>query len=105
MEKALGRITTGDLKEHIRTISSDEFEGRAPASKGEELTLDYIRKEFEKRGLRPGNGDSFFQEVPMVSITTVTDGDLRIEGGRKSLSFSYGGECMVSTRRVREKRR
>ncbi len=59
------------IKEHIRILASDEFEGRAPASPGEDKTVKYLVDEFKKLGLKPGNPDgSFIQSVPMVGITT-----------------------------------
>ena len=58
MKAALQSITAEDLAGHIQIISSDEFEGRAPATRGEEKTIQYIKKEFKNLGLQPGNGDS-----------------------------------------------
>jgi len=55
---------------HTRTLSSDEFEGRAPGSKGENLTVDYLVGQFKKIGLKPGNTDgTYLQKVPLVGIT------------------------------------
>ena len=48
----------------IQTLSSDEFEGRAPSTPGEETTVAYLVAQFQAAGLEPGNGDSFFQNVP-----------------------------------------
>ena len=39
-------ITAGDLLKHIKVLASDEFEGRAPGSKGEELSVKYISEQF-----------------------------------------------------------
>ena len=51
-------------------LSSDEFEGRAPGTKGEELTVKYLEDEFKKLGLQPGNPDgTYVQKVPLVGIT------------------------------------
>ncbi len=61
-------ITVEDLAAQIKTISSDAFEGRGPGSKGETVTLAYLQSEFERMGLAPGNGDSWFQDVPMVEV-------------------------------------
>ena len=61
-------INAADLANHIETLSSDEFEGRAPSSPGEEKTVAYIAEYFNAYGLRPGNGESYFQEVPLVDI-------------------------------------
>ncbi len=102
LKPALESINTQDLSKHIRTISSDEFEGRLPSSRGEEKTIRYIKGEFEKLGLEPGNGDSYFQEVPLVSITVDPDTELVVQGGGNPHTFAYGKECMVSTRREME---
>ena len=99
LKTALKSINIKDLSKHIRTVSSDEFEGRLPSSRGEKNTIRYIKGEFEKLGLAPGNGDSYFQEVPLVSITADPDTELVVQGGEKTLSFAYGKDCMVSTRR------
>ena len=55
---------------HTRTLSSDEFEGRAPGTDGERRTVDYLVGEFTKAGLKPGNTDgTYVQKVPLVGIT------------------------------------
>ncbi len=55
---------------HTKVLSSDEFEGRAPGTKGEELTVDYLVDQFKKIGLKPGNTDgTYIQKVPLVGIT------------------------------------
>jgi len=92
-------ITPEALSNHIKIVSSDEFEGRAPASTGEEKTINYIRGEFEKLGLTAGNGESYFQEVPLVSITTDPDTQLVIQEGEKTLPFSYIKDFMAWTLR------
>src|SRR5436190_14977920 len=55
---------------HTKTLSSDEYEGRAPGTKGETLTVAYLVDQFRKIGLKPGNTDgSYVQKVPLVGIT------------------------------------
>src|SRR5690606_12838197 len=66
---AQGDISEATLKEVTRTLSHDQFEGRAPGTPGEALTLAYLVERFERAGLSPGNGDSWFQDVPLVEIT------------------------------------
>ena len=51
-------INSQQLAEHIKVLASDEFGGRAPSSKGEELTLAYLTDQFKALGFQPGNGDS-----------------------------------------------
>src|SRR5687767_10392608 len=53
-------ISAEDFAQHVKTLASDEFEGRAPGSKGEELTVNYLQQQFQRLGLKPGNGDSYF---------------------------------------------
>lgn len=57
------------FRRHVRTLASDEFEGRSPSSPGETKTLAYLAAEFKKAGLKPGNDNSFFQDVPLVTMT------------------------------------
>lgn len=102
IQSAVESINSTDLSKHIRTVSSDEYEGRGPSSKGEEKTIGYIRGEFEKLGLKPGNNGSYFQEVPLVSITTNPDTALVIKTGEETFTFNYGKDCMVSTEREME---
>ncbi|MDG1527806.1 MAG: M28 family metallopeptidase [Polaribacter sp.] len=63
------QILEPTISKHLERLASDDFLGRKPFTKGETLTVNYLKDEFSKLGLLPGNGDSFFQEVPMVEIT------------------------------------
>src|SRR6266404_1361005 len=69
LKPALDAITPDGLLAHIKMLSSDEFEGRAPGSKGEELSTKYISDQFRAIGLKPGNPDGTdIQEVPLAGI-------------------------------------
>ena len=61
LDAALETIQAGDMLAAIKTLSSDEFEGRGPSSPGEEKTINYLRDEFMRMGLKPGNGESYLQ--------------------------------------------
>ena len=103
LKPALESITAEELSKDVEILSSDEFEGRAPASKGEEKTINFLKEEFQKVGLKPGNGESFFQELPMVEITTSPVAKLEIKSDKKSMLFAYGDEFVGTTLRVVEK--
>src|SRR5688500_10602380 len=75
-----GQLSETTMKEVTRTLSLDEFEGRAPGTPGEEKTLAYLVREFGRVGLRPGNNGSWFQDVPLVEITASHHEPLRIAG-------------------------
>ncbi len=102
LKTALESITSEDLAEDVEVLSSDEYEGRFPATQGEEKTVQFLKKEFEKLGLKPGNGESFFQEVPMVEITADPETKLEIMSDQKSYQFAYGSEFVAVTLRVVE---
>ena len=105
VEAALDSISADSLAKNTEILSSDEFEGRAPASRGEELTINFMKEEFQKLGLEPGNGDSFFQEVPMVEIDSIPEGNLVIKGKKSTHEFSFGDEfASVTLRTVDEVR-
>ena len=54
-DAGLDTINADNLAQHIQTLASDEFEGRLPGSKGEELTIEYLTDQFTQLGLSPGN--------------------------------------------------
>ncbi len=103
IEAAAASLNTDELAQDVAILSSDEFEGRFPASPGEEKTIEFLKKEFEKVGLKPGNGESFFQEVPLVEITASPLLGLVVTGGEKPLEFAFKDDFVGLTLRVQEK--
>src|SRR5277367_439105 len=68
--RAYNAITPDALLNHIRVLSSDEFEGRAPATPGEQKSIDYIIRQCKALKLSPGNPDgSWLQPVSLWGIT------------------------------------
>ncbi len=66
-------ISAASLLARTKILASDEFEGRAPGSAGEEKTIAYLTKEFRQLGLQPGNPNgTYIQDVPLVGITSKT---------------------------------
>ncbi|MGE0178547.1 MAG: M28 family peptidase [Sphingomonas sp.] len=60
-------VTPADLRAHIDRLASDAFQGRAPGTEGERLTIDYISEQFRARGLEPaGENGTWFQPVRIV---------------------------------------
>jgi len=85
------------LHRHIAVLASDEFEGRAPATPGEEKTIRYLQQEFEALGIGPGNGDSYFQSVAVTELTTSSDAVLTLTGSDYQAALRYGDEMMVGS--------
>ena len=64
-------ITEETLNKHISTLASDEFEGRAPGTKGETKTVEYLTQSFAAAGLQPGNPDgTWIQKATMTGVTS-----------------------------------
>ncbi|MBI1403262.1 MAG: M28 family peptidase [Porphyrobacter sp.] len=96
---AAGELSEATMKEVTRVLSSDEFEGRMPGSVGEEKTIAYLTERFKAAGLKPGNGDSWTQEVPLVEITGKNYAPLSITGKDTDLSFDFGDQWVGVTYR------
>ena len=95
-------ITAEELASHIKTLSSDEFEGRAPTTAGGEKTRAYIADEFQRLGLEPVNG-SYFQSVPMLESTLDPEqSSLTINGPSGERSLGYRDEAVFWTKRAEE---
>lgn len=99
---AAPELSEATMKSITKELSSDAFEGRAPGTPGEEKTLALLTKKFEEAGLKPGNGDSWFQDVPLVSIEANNVTLLKIVGGGENMSFAYGPEMVVTSYQEQE---
>ena len=86
-EKAAATITAEELREYTMTLGSDSFMGRKPFTAGETITVNYLAEELGKIGFEPLFGDSWFQSVPMVEISTVVTGPVTIKTGNGSLTL------------------
>jgi len=78
-------IDAAAIREDVRTLSSDAFQGRGPGERGETMTLAYLRGQFEAAGLAPGgpNG-SWFQDVPLI----------RVDSRERALTLSVNGAAL-----------
>jgi Zn-dependent M28 family amino/carboxypeptidase len=66
---------------HIRILSSDEFEGRAPGTEGENKAVAYMQGEYMKLGLLPGNPDgTYIQNVPLLGVISTTQAEFDVGG-------------------------
>lgn len=85
------------LAHHMERLASDEFLGRKPFTEGEVKTVNYLKDEFEKLDLLPGNGDSFFQDVPMVEITGTPSENMVISGKNTSINLERLKDFVATT--------
>lgn len=98
-ESASARDAVADvLHEHTAVMASDEFEGRAPATRGGQLTIDYLTEQFSAIGAGPGNGDSWLQQVDVAEITATSEPVLQFSGSFEA-GPAYKTEMVIGSRR------
>ncbi len=96
-------FTAEAVMDHVKVLASDEFEGRAPGTKGEDLTVAYITDQFRKVGLRPGNTDgTYIQKVPMVGITADPATTLVFRKGDATQTLTFKDDVVAWTKRVQK---
>ena len=91
-------INAADFAELDQTLASDAFEGRGPGTPGEDKTVEYIKAQMQRIGLKPGNNGDWFQTVPMVETTAdpATTLDISVNGKPRVLKF--GDDMVIGTR-------
>ena len=89
------------LSETVKTLSSDEFEGRAPASAGETRTVEYLSEQMRAAGLQPG-GDlgpdgkrAWTQAVPLLRAEIVGTPALSVAVGGQAQTLAQGEQIAV----------
>ena len=85
---------------HLSTLASDAFEGRAPGTRGERLTLDHLVSAYEALGLAPGYGESYLQPVPMVEQTNELRSELSFVTGDAAWQLVYPEQMIINSRRL-----
>src|SRR6266487_2835232 len=99
LQPALEAITPDGLLAHIKVLASDEFEGRAPGTKGEELSVQYISDQFRQIGLKPGNPDGTYkQEVPLAGIKS--EPRMSFTVGDKTVDLKNQDDFVASSARL-----
>jgi Zn-dependent M28 family amino/carboxypeptidase len=86
--------------DHVRALASDDFQGRKPGTPGEDKTVAYLIENFRKLGLKPGNGTSYVQQVPLVQITAGADTTLTVSGAGGSRNLVFGKDMVIWTKRA-----
>ena len=87
---------------HVEILASDEFGGREPGTDGENKAIKYIADQFAAAGLEPGMGDSYFQPVPLMRITSTLGEDIRFSRDGVNRDLVIGEDIVMWTRRVIE---
>lgn len=100
IEDGLNAITGEGIAQHIKVLASDDFQGRRPFTPGEAKTLSYLEDQVKSLGLEPGNGDSYFQEVPMVEINAIANNMMTVTGSNNKLTLTGFDDYVLWTERT-----
>src|SRR5689334_11709564 len=76
-------ISAAEIDAHLKFLSSDLLEGRAPATRGGRLAAEYIASQLRASGVEPASGGSYFQQVPIDVVTA----------DRSSMSITASGKA------------
>ena len=82
-------ITADGFDASLTILAGDDFLGRGPFTEGETRTVNYLTESFRNLGLEPGNGNSYFQDVPMVKITSIVPNEITLFNNENSLKLTY----------------
>jgi Zn-dependent M28 family amino/carboxypeptidase len=94
LASALDSITAERLLQHITTLASDCFEGRAPGTLGEELTLDYLTNICRELNLEPaGDNGTYLQSMPVTGLTMTVRADFNC--GAKTINLKPVDEVVM----------
>ena len=93
---ALPKVDAAKILEHIKALSADDMQGRAPGTAGEDKAAGYIESQFKAIGLQPGNPDgTYVQKVPLVGISGTPRQPLTFTKGSQQLSLKWKDEVVA----------
>jgi Zn-dependent M28 family amino/carboxypeptidase len=100
VDTAAAAITAGGLLQHIKDLSADSMEGRAPGTPGEDKTIAYLQAQFKAIGLKPGNPDgTYLQNVDLIGYKAHPTASL--SAGGKTVALKYPDDFIANSRHNR----
>lgn len=95
---AAGQIAADYLRDQITKFSSDEFEGRGPATPADTKTRQYLVDQLQQIGFKPGGADGTYQQsFDVVGITSDMPKQWSFKKGGKNLSFKFWDQYIGSS--------
>jgi Zn-dependent M28 family amino/carboxypeptidase len=93
--QASPRITTAEIDGHLRFLSSDLLEGRAPATRGGRIAAEYIASQLRAAGVEPGVNGSYFQDVPIDVVGADVSSITMTTSGKAASTLRYPEDVVV----------
>ena len=92
---AASPITANEIDGHLRFLSSDLLEGRAPATRGGRLAAEYIAAQLRVFGVEPAVNGSYFQKVPIDIVSADRTTIRATTSGRATATLRYPEDVVV----------
>ncbi len=102
IEKASATITAKELRDYTRILGADSMMGRKPFTPGENITVNYLAGELGRIGFSPAFGNSWFQEVPLVEITTKVQGPVVITAAGSKMEMTVPDDVAIESPSMKE---
>jgi Zn-dependent M28 family amino/carboxypeptidase len=95
-----GQIDPAKISQHTKVLSSDSFEGRGPATPGEDKTVAYIVEQMKAYGLQPGgdlkNGQrAWTQDVPLARFENKGEVKSSVTAGGQTTAYTQGEQIAL----------
>src|SRR3981081_4204522 len=89
-------ISPQEIDAHLRFLSSDLLEGRAPATRGGRIAEEYIATQLQAFGIKPGVGDSsYFQRVP-IDVVKADPSTIKVTAsGKANANLRFTDDVVV----------
>ena len=100
--QAASHIDAGNMARYIEVLASDDFMGRMPFTRGEELTINYLKEVYMELGLEPGWHGSYFQDVHLMEVAVRPDRNMQFHTPEGLLSLEYVTDFVSFSPRVEE---
>src|SRR3712207_3858315 len=88
-------ITAAEIDGHLRFLSSDLLEGRAPGTRGGRLTAEYIAAQLRAFGVEPGVNGSYFQPVPIDVVATQAASVRAVASGKATATLRQPEDVVI----------
>jgi Zn-dependent M28 family amino/carboxypeptidase len=98
---SMPKIEPAAILETTTRLSMDKFQGRAPGTVGEDITVGYLEMKLKELGLKPGNPDgTYIQKVPLVGITGSETKPLTLTKGARTLGLKWKDDVVAWSKHV-----
>lgn len=91
------RFSEAKMRDRVKTLSSDAFEGRGPGTPGGQKAAKYIADQMRSAGVLPGNGKSFFQPIDFIGLKVDPNTQLKVSGAKGEKNYRFLDDFVAST--------